>query len=527
MYRTQPNVFAVVNYRAEQVAGIKLKHYAKVPDSDLAPFGRLEMKDSALQLLLDHPSPTVSRYRLWKTTVMDLSLYGVAYWRKTWLDGQVRALTRVLPSALIPDHDPVTNVLRWYNTAKGDRVYPNELVVFHGYDPELDDGYTSPLESLRRILSEEHAAGINREYTWRNEVRKSGVVERPETAPVWSDDQREAWRLETEGIMSGHTNAGRLLLLEDGMKYRDSAWSPQEMEYLEGRKLTRQESAAAFGIDPRLVFASDDAATKEARDGFYQDHLHPLLIGLAEEVDVQLLPEFEPFGFESQYTEFNFDSKLRGSLMDEAKFLSMATGMAWMKPNEARARHNLFPTPEGQNLVVPLNVALGGQASPQAPLQTPGDEPADGETPGPKKVIVSMTPEEVEAIRQMWVQKAAQEADKAEAEQKAWLDAEKAYKASERLSEALRRHLARQGKTVISLARALARRGPVTVDDLWIDAERWDRELTDDLTALGLNGDSEDAAKAFNEMTRMRLGEILAAGLDVREAFRSDGEVLT
>lgn len=79
---------------------------------------------------------------------------------------------------------------------------------------------------------------------------------------------------------------------------------------------------------------------------------------------------------------------------------------------------------------------------------------------------------------------------------------------------------------MVSLAGALARRGSVGVEDLWIDGERWDRELAKDLAGLGLNGDAEDAAKAFNEMTRMRLGEVLTAGQDVREAFRSDGEVL-
>lgn len=65
----------------------------------------------------------------------------------------------------------------------------------------------------------------------------------------------------------------------------------------------------------------------------------------------------------------------------------------------------------------------------------------------------------------------------------------------------------------------------LSVDDLW-DGPRWDRELDHDLTGLGFNGDSLVTAQAINEMTKMRLGEALEAGEDVRSAFRWDEEVL-
>lgn len=509
IYRTQPNVRSVIDFLAEEVAGIKLKHYAKVPTTPTTPSGRLELEDSDLQELLNHPSPGMARSRFWKETVADIGVYDIAYWAKIRLDGKVRAVSRILPTAIWAERDPVTRIIRWYNTTTGTRILPNDLVIFHGYDPEQADGFISPLETLRRVLAEEYAAGLNREHAWRNSARKSGVVERPETAPPWEDDQREAWRVETEGITAGAQNSGRILLLEDGMKWNDSAWSPEEMEYLEARKLTRQECAAAFRVDPRLVFATSDPVTADTRTAFITERLVPLLTRLAEEIDVQLLPEFEPFNARRQYVQFNVDTKLRGSFLDEAKVASTLVGGPVITLNEWRARHNLPPLPGGDEVFVPLNSVRGGgpQASPQAPMQTPGEQPA-GVTPGGGT--------QAEEAVKVWL----------DAEFKVWLDAETLWKRQERVSEAVRRHLSRQEKTVASLAGALSRRASVTVDDLWIDEDRWNRELAKDLEGLGLNGDSVVVARSINEMTKLRLGEALETGADMGSAFRWTEEVL-
>lgn len=510
IYRTQPNVRTVVDFLAKQVASLQLKHYAKIPTvADVAPNAIIELEDSDLVDLLNHPSPKMSRYRFWRETVGDIGVYDTAYWRKVYLDGNVNALIRILPSALTPDRDPSTRLIRWYNTTLGGRVYPNELVIFHGYDPELQDGCISPLETLRRILAEEYAAGLNREYTWKNSSRKDGVVERPETAPVWDDAQREAWRLETEGITAGAANAGRILLLEDGMKWNASSWSPEEMEYLEARKLSRMECASAFGVDPRLVFATDQPITSEARVAFYTDQLNPLLERLAEEINVQLVPDFEPLRPKEQYVKFSMEHKLRGSFVEEAKLASTLVGKPVLTVNEYRRRLEEPPLPGGDDLAVPLNTTSAGgpQASPQAPMQTPGEQPV-GVTPGggpPNEPLKD------------WL----------DAEQKAWLDAERLHKRREAVSEVVRRHLGRQEKTVLSLAGALARQGSVTVESIWdMKGGRWDRELTEDLERVGLNGDSAETAHAINEMTKLRLSEVLEAGGPLSEAFQWHEEVL-
>lgn len=564
IYLTQPNVRTVIDFLADEVASVKLKIYQKVPTGPLLPSGRLEMETHDMAIRLNNPAPGMSRSRFWRETLIDLGINDIAFWQKIRDErGRVVSLLRQPPTALTPDRDPKTQLIRRYRTTLATYIELEDLVIFHGYHPDEHDGHASILETLRRILAEEFAAGKNREHTWKNATRKDGVVERPLEAPEWENDQREAWRSDWEGRMSGEANAGRVALLEDGMQWKESAWSPQEMEYLEARKLTRQECAAAFRVDPRIVYASDEKPDREARTAFYVDRLNPLLIRLAEEIDTQLLPDFEPFESESVYSAFNIDAKLQGSFEEQAKILVMTTGRAIVTPDEARARLNLPPAPNGQGegLTIPLNVAIGGQASPLSPNETPGDEPALGQTPGPgampqaASISVSMTPAELEWLRAR-IAKANGNGEKPERKSPPWhieqhgdqycvivnetseevachdtreeADAhlralyanvdegkEEAAKNirenAQKYAAVVLRHLKRQERTTRGIAGAVSFRDP-TIEDVWMNGERWDREMLDDLlkltTELGLSiAELDVKAATINAQTRAMVEE--------------------
>lgn len=97
----------------------------------------------------------------------------------------------------------------------------------------------------------------------------------------------------------------------------------------------------------------------------------------------------------------------------------------------------------------------------------------------------------------------------------------------------MRRHLSRQERSIASLVGALKngawvreRGAPITIEDIWFEEERWDRELTQDLEGTGLNGDSAVMARKINEMTKLRLSEALTTGADMGSVFRWDEEVL-
>src|SRR5690606_15201701 len=114
---------------------------------------------------------------------------------------------------------------------------PDQVVHFRGYNADNPVTGLSPLETLRRVLSEEHAMGQYREGYWQNAARMSGIIERPATAPEWSDQARQRFKAEFAQLYSGEYASGKTAVLEEGMTWKEGSFNAQESEYLGGRKL--------------------------------------------------------------------------------------------------------------------------------------------------------------------------------------------------------------------------------------------------------------------------------------------------
>lgn len=388
LYRSQPEVRTVIDFISNETASLGLKMYEKVPEGTGKPSSRLELDEHDMILLLHHPSPDWGHHRLWTAIVRDILIYDVAYLGKVrGAGGTVKALVRIPPTGLYPERDPFTQAVIRYRTAHTNRIIDrDDLVIWHGYDPETNSDQVPPMETLRRILAEAWASGRYRENMWKNAARPEGVIERPLDAPDWGDLEREGFLNDWEAAMTGEANSGKTAILEEGMTWRQAQFNSRDMEYLAARKLTRLECAAAYGIDPVMVGARERPPNDQDRRAFYVDRLVPLTRRLEEPICLQLLPEWNPFDkYHRQYVEFNIEEKMKGSFQEQAAVLATTVGGPVLKVNEARAALNLPPVEGGDEMYVPLNSVRGGgpQASPQNPVETPaeGVEPA-GTTPG-------------------------------------------------------------------------------------------------------------------------------------------------
>ena len=143
-----------------------------------------------------------------------------------------------------------------------------------------------------------------------------------------------------------------------------TSFRPRDTLDLEGRRLTDAEVASAYFIAPELVGAREGTYSNlEAyRQMLYRDSLGPWVVAREQALNVHLVPQFA--GTRRLYVESNLEAKLRGSFEEQARVIQSSTGAPWLTRNEARARQNLPAMPGGDELVVPLNVLIGGQASP-------------------------------------------------------------------------------------------------------------------------------------------------------------------
>ena len=373
IWKTQESVRTVISFLARNVAQLGLPLYERVGDAD-----RQRLQDHPLAKMLRQPNPWTSRYRFISALVHDFAIYNNAYWLKTKFDNGINGLVRIPPPIIrATGSDWLTPSEFEIRGNAGVKTYPREqLVYFRGYGVNSDEG-VSPLEALRRTLREEWSSGEMREQIMRNGARMSGYLLRPKDAPEWSDTARDRFKRSWQAQYSGNgPGAGGTPILEDGMTFSPVSQTAKDLQYIEGRKLTREEVAAAYHVPPPMVGILDHATFSnitEQHKMLYQDCLAPMLCMIEEEIELQLLPDFEP-NPDRFYVEFNLREKLTGSFEERADAISKAVGAPTMTVNEARALDNRPPIDGGDTLIVPLNVTQNGDQTPipaAAPAATP------------------------------------------------------------------------------------------------------------------------------------------------------------
>lgn len=338
LYAEQPNIRTCVDFLARNIAQLPVNAYRRVSDTD-----RVRLPDHPVVQWLDHPNPSTTRYRFIESLIGDLGIYFNAYVVKVRGAGGLTGLARIPPNEVVVFGGLIPETFRWTTYDGHIRDFaPSEIVFFNGYNPLNPLMGLSPLETLRRILAEEAAAGLHREKYWLNSTRMEGVIERTKDAPNWSQEQQAAFREQWQEFTGGGAKAGMIPVLPRGMSLKPVSFSMRDSEYLAARKLTREECASAYHIPLPMVGILDHATfsnIKEQHKQLYADCLGPWLEMLQEELERQLLPESTDT--DRVYLEFNIADKLKGSFEEQSASLQIAIGRPFMTPNEGRARLNL------------------------------------------------------------------------------------------------------------------------------------------------------------------------------------------
>lgn len=382
IWRTQPSVRRTVSFLARNIAQLGIHMFERKGDTD-----RQRLTAHPLARLLSRPNGYTTRYRFLNTLVHDFAIYDVAYWQKVKSDNGPQLLH--LPAPLVTpkgDNWLTPDEFELRGTKGTKRIPADEVVYFRGYGGISDAG-VSPLESLRQTLREEWNASEMRDQLLRNGARHSGFITRPNDAPSWSNEAREKFKEQWQAKYAGAlaTNGGGTPLLEDGMIFTPASQTSKDLQYIEGRKLTDEEVARSYFIPPPMVGILDKATfsnIEEQHQMLYQDTLGPWLVMLEDEIELQLLPDFEPRP-EGFYVQFNLMEKLTGNVEKRDAAITQSVGGPWRTINEGRSLANLPPVDGGDELIRPLNVTQNGDQNPI---------PADGGDPAPLMTLTENPP---------------------------------------------------------------------------------------------------------------------------------------
>ena len=352
LYRSQPSVRMAVDLLARNVAQMGLHLYRRTSDNS-----RVRDREAAPAQLLARPHGPgggCSAFHLLLETVLHFAIYGEAFWWKAGPDGARTSLWVVNPRTLTPVTDGLSvTAYDWTLEHRRARTGAGNFVRFWWPDPEDSTRACPLLETLRQTIAEDQAAQRHRASVWRNGARWAGVIERPKAAGLWTDPQRQRFRTQLEQEFAGEVGAGRIVVLEDDMKFNKTTFSPAETQAYETRKENANEITRTYQIPLPMAGILDHATfsnIKEQHRNLYQDCLGPVMVQLEEGLQVQLLDEYGLF--DTHYFEFNVNEKLKGSFEEQVGSLARAIDGPWMTPNEGRARLNL-PAVAGGEVLYP------------------------------------------------------------------------------------------------------------------------------------------------------------------------------
>lgn len=341
--------------------------------------------------VLTRPNDELDGFRLWLWTSATYDIYGESFWLKLRdRDGQVIELQPMHPANVIVHRNQDGELVYYFAAGARDisqlpEIPAADVVPFVNYNPENMVRGLSTLEQLRETLYNEDAARRASASFWRRGARPSVALTHPGTLSQPAQDRlKDLWD-------SQHTGAdlmGGTAILEEGLTPHVLQLNAEEMQYVESRKLNREEACAAYDVPPPVVHILDKATfsniTEQMRS-MYRDTMGSRLGIFEAAVAHHLVPDFDRSG--QTRCSFNLDDVLRGDFETRSSAVGELITNGVMKPSEARPLFSLNPAgPEADRLYANAAlVALG--SSPNAPAGEPGGEappslPENGTRPG-------------------------------------------------------------------------------------------------------------------------------------------------
>ena len=342
-------VYSCVRILAEAVASLPI-HVYRYTDT-----GKERVYDHPLYYLLhDEPNPEMTSFVFRETLMSHLLIWGNAY-AQVIRDGSGRVLSLypLLPDKMEVDRDEHGRLFYTYtrNTDENPnfseygrvRLKPEDVLHIPGLGFDGLVGY-SPIAMAKNAVGmtlacEEYGASF-----FENGATPGGVLEHP---GVLKDPAkvRESWH----SVYGGSKNAGKVAVLEEGMKYQQIGIPPEEAQFLETRKFQIDEIARLYRIPPHMVGDLDKSSFSNIEQQsleFVKYTLDPWVIRWEQSIQRALLLPQEKREY---FVKMNVDGLLRGDYESRMKGYSIGIQNGFMCPNDVRRLESmdLIPVEEG------------------------------------------------------------------------------------------------------------------------------------------------------------------------------------
>ena len=244
----------------------------------------------------------------------------------------------------------------------------SELMIWAEYNPLFRWRGLSPLYSAAYSIDTLNEYAKSNKAMLENGMTPSGVLW---TDSEVSDTSFNRLQEQFNGKYAGAKNSGKPMILDGGLKWQGMSFSPRDMEFVSGKRLSQLDVCQVLRVPPQIVGIEGSqtfANYEQARAAFYEDEVIPMVNGLLSELlnflrkDFKLPPTYKLIVDADGITALEPRRAERNKVID---------GLTSLKVDEKRAAMGYQSTEGGDVILVdsnkiPLDMA-GADIPPLAP----------------------------------------------------------------------------------------------------------------------------------------------------------------
>ncbi len=347
-------VWACVRASATAVSSLPLGLFERQKDKSSE-----EIDDTTSDVFLVKTNLDQTALEFWELQIARLLTSGNAMSEISARTGRLDAL-QPLPETTKPTRKNDGSLVYVFTERGKTEELPREK-VFHlkGFGQGMThlDWGLSPVHVGSNTLGNAMAAEETAGKMFANGMAASGALE---SERILKDPQREQLQKMLEAF-TGSERAGKVLILEAGLKYHQMMLNPDDAQLLETRNFSVEQVCRWFGMPPIVIGHSPQGQTMWG-SGVEQILLAWLALGidpLCDRIEARINAFLlHPLGRRKQFVRFNREALLQMDSKAKAEFLSSVIQNGLMSRNEARTEHLNLPIREGADeLTAQVNMA--------------------------------------------------------------------------------------------------------------------------------------------------------------------------
>ena len=234
----------------------------------------------------------------------------------------------------------------------------------------------SPIELSRDSLGMALAAQDYGARFFNNDAKPTGGwIEFP--GNFKDAEAKRVFRESYQAAQSG-ANRGKVLVLENGMKFHEVGVTNKDAQFLELRKFQITDIARLFRVPPHMIADLDRATFSNIEQQSLEFVMHTMT-PWAERWEASIEADLMLDGDQLEI-EFDFANLMRGDAASRSAYYQSGIQNGWLTRNEARIAENLNPIKGLDQPLRPLNMVEEEDAEEQEPEDEDSDV-TDADTP--------------------------------------------------------------------------------------------------------------------------------------------------